>query len=282
MPAGEQTYMTKEARFGFGENWKAYAACIGEDRILSAERSLRALLGEGALAGKTFADVGCGSGLFSLAALRLGAARVTSFDYDADSVAASLAVKERFAPGDPRWTIQRGSVLDEAFVASLGTFDCVYSWGVLHHTGAMWRAVDLAARMTRPGGLFYIALYNDQGALSRFWLAVKRAYNALPAPLRPVYVSVFFLRFWLVPLLKGLLRGRSVSPLRAYRSRRGMSAWYDVVDWVGGLPFEVASPAAVEAFCRERGFSLAASRLDSGHGCSEFVFRAGAGPQHGL
>jgi 2-polyprenyl-6-hydroxyphenyl methylase/3-demethylubiquinone-9 3-methyltransferase len=173
-------------------------------------------------------------------------------------------------------------VLDEAFIASLGAFDCVYSWGVLHHTGAMWRAVALAARMTKPGGLFYIALYNDQGAPSRFWLAVKRVYNALPAALRPLYVSLFFLRFWLAPFLRGLLRGRSFSPLSSYRRRRGMSAWYDVVDWVGGLPFEVASPAAVEAFCAARGFTLSASRLDAGHGCNEFVFRAGPGPQHGL
>lgn len=274
--------MTKEARFGFGENWKAYASCITEDRILSAERSLEEMLGPGELAGKTFADIGCGSGLFSLAALRLGAARVLSFDYDADSVAASQAVRERFAPGDPRWTILRGSALDEDFMASLGAFDRVYSWGVLHHTGAMWRAVELAARLTRPGGLFFIALYNDQGALSRFWLAVKRIYNALPAPLRPVYASVFFLRFWLVPSLRDLLRGRPFASLRSYRGRRGMSAWHDVVDWVGGLPFEVAAPAAVEAFCRERGFSLVSARPARGHGCNEFVFRAGPGQQHGL
>lgn len=267
--------MENTARFKFGENWKAYVSCIGEDRVLSAERSLSDMLGQGALAGKTFVDIGCGSGLFSLAALRLGASRVVSFDFDGGSVAASAAVKARFAPGAAAWSIGQGSVLDEEFLARQGKFDCVYSWGVLHHTGAMWRAVDLASRMVVPGGILFIALYNDQGAASAFWKAVKVVYNRLPAWARPAYAALFFLRFWLVPSAKDLLRGRPFSTLKGYRSRRGMSAWHDVVDWVGGLPFEVASPEAVIAFCAERGFSLAALNRVRGHGCNEFVFKAG-------
>jgi 2-polyprenyl-6-hydroxyphenyl methylase/3-demethylubiquinone-9 3-methyltransferase len=52
-----------------------------------------------------------------------------------------------------------------------------------------------------------------------------------------------------------------------------MSPWRDVVDWVGGLPFEVASPESVVSFCRERGFELCTQTTQgAGHGCNEFVF----------
>ena len=267
--------MDKTARFRFGENWKAYVSCISEDRILSAEQSLADILGQDALAGKTFVDIGCGSGLFSLAALRLGASRVVSFDFDEESVAAAREVKARFSPGAAAWSIEQGSVLDEEFLARLGKFDCAYSWGVLHHTGAMWRAVDLASRMVKPGGLFFIALYNDQRLASKFWKAVKVTYNRLPDLARPAFAALFFMRFWLVPTAKDLLRGRLFSTLNSYRSRRGMSAWHDVVDWVGGLPFEVAAPGQVTGFCAERGLSLVTLRQVRGHGCSEFVFKAG-------
>lgn len=269
--------MAEAGRFAFGENWKAYLEHVGEDRVTAAIASLEDMLGPGFLRGRTFVDIGCGSGLFSLAALRLGASRVVSFDYDEGSVEAARGMKARFFPSADNWTIERGSVLDPEFVPGLGRFDCVYSWGVLHHTGDMWRAVKAAAGMVKPGGFLFIALYNHQGAATAFWKAVKVFYNRLPGPLRPVYVLLFFLRFWLPASVRDLLRGRPFATLRSYRGRRGMSAWHDVVDWVGGLPFETASVEDVNSFCASLGFSPVKVRRERGHGCNEFVFRAAPG-----
>src|SRR5439155_2047567 len=131
-------------------------------RIAAAERSLEEMLGRGSLAHKRFLDIGSGSGLFSLAARRLGARRVHSFDYDPQSVACTRELRRRYLPDDPAWTIERGSILDERFAASLGSFDVVYSWGVLHHTGDMWRALELALSTVDDGGLIFVAIYNDQ------------------------------------------------------------------------------------------------------------------------
>ena len=266
--------MPEAGRFAFGENWKAYLELVGEDRVAAAVKSLQDMLGPGALEGRTFADIGCGSGLFSLAALKLGASRVVSFDYDPESVEAARGMKERFFLSAGNWSIEQGSILDAGFVSGLGRFDCVYSWGVLHHTGDMWRAVKAAAGMVKPGGFLFIALYNRQGALTAFWKAVKVLYNRLPRPLRPLYASVFFLRFWLPASVRDLLRGRPFATLRSYRGRRGMSAWHDVVDWVGGLPFEAASVEDVRSFCAGLGFHEVRVRREGGHGCNEFVFRA--------
>ena len=162
-------------RFAFGKNWLSFIETVDEARIASARDSLLAALRVPALAGRTFLDVGCGSGLFSLAASRLGA-RVRSFDYDRESVAATTELRRRFAP-DSDWAIEQGSILDPRFTADLGRFDVVYSWGVLHHTGDLWRALNATCALVAPGGMLHLSVYNDQGLASRVWRRVKRRYN---------------------------------------------------------------------------------------------------------
>ena len=168
--------MAEKDRFAFGENWQAFLAALDEERISQATVSLQTMLSAQSLEGKRFLDIGSGSGLFSLAAHRLGA-EVMSIDYDEASVGCTQQLRERFADPSRPWEIRQGSVLDEALLQSIGQFDVVYSWGVLHHTGDLWRALELAAERTRAGGQLFIAIYNDQGRASRRWLAIKRAYN---------------------------------------------------------------------------------------------------------
>jgi 2-polyprenyl-3-methyl-5-hydroxy-6-metoxy-1,4-benzoquinol methylase len=256
-------------RFQFGENWRRFLEHLDEQRIATAQESLRKMLEVADLNGRTFLDIGSGSGLFSLAARRLGA-RVHSFDYDPESVACTRELRRRYFADDPDWRIEEGSALDADYLASLGKFDVVYSWGVLHHTGGMWRALENAIIPVGEGGQLFIALYNDQGGISKRWKAIKRAYVRYRLLRGPI---VAWSAVWLFggAFLKGLLRGK---PMSVFKSpRRGMSLWHDLIDWVGGYPFEVAGPGEIFEFFRQRGFSL--TRLLTTHslGCNEFVFR---------
>jgi 2-polyprenyl-3-methyl-5-hydroxy-6-metoxy-1,4-benzoquinol methylase len=272
-------------RFEFGKNWRQFLQLLDETRIQRAEASLTAMLRRPSLLQRTFLDIGCGSGLFSLAARRLGA-RVHSFDFDADSVACAEELRRRFFPGDPGWHIEQASVLDDVYMRSLGEFDVVYSWGVLHHTGRMWAGVDAACRAVAPGGQLFIALYNDLGTRSRRWRAVKRMYNRTPTRLRPVLTALAIAPQELKDLARSIAAGSPLHYLRLWSAYndRGMNRWRDAVDWVGGYPYEVATPEAVFDFCRERNFELTAMKCGgAGLGCNEFVFgrkaATGAGDQ---
>ncbi len=263
-----------DERFRFGKNWQSFIGTVDSDRIATAEASLCAMLDVDSLEGRRFLDVGCGSGLFSLGAARLGAV-VRSFDYDAESVVATEELRSRYRPDDPSWVVEQGSILDEGYVSALGEFDIVYSWGVLHHTGDLWRALELVARLVAPGGTLFVSIYNDQGRTSRRWRAVKRRYVRGGRWMRRALLAGSAAYLYTPSIARAMVHGQSpVSVLRDSRRRdRGMSRWHDLIDWVGGYPFEVANPEEVFAFFRTRGYQL--ERLKTcggGLGCNEFVF----------
>ena len=255
-------------RFEFGKNWRSFLSTLTDERIREAERSLRDMLGVDDLVGKRFLDIGSGSGLFSLAARKLGA-EVHSFDYDPESVECTKELRSRYFPDDPCWTVEEGSVLDGDYLGTLGSYDVVYSWGVLHHTGEMWAAVENAAALTGKAGRVFIAIYNDQGVVSRLWKKVKEFYcsGILGRVLvSAVFLPYFFSRFLILSLLE---RENAFS---SYRKNRGMSITHDWFDWLGGLPFEVASVEKIFRFFRDRGFVLENIETTNGLANNQFVF----------
>jgi 2-polyprenyl-6-hydroxyphenyl methylase/3-demethylubiquinone-9 3-methyltransferase len=261
-------------RFAFGANWLSFLEHLTEDRIVEAERSVRALTGLDRLDNKTFIDIGSGSGLFSLAARRLGA-KVRSFDYDPQSVAGTQSLKDRFFPNDASWSVERGSVLDPSFISGLGKFDIVFSWGVLHHTGAMYDAIQNAASRVAPDGIFIFALYRKT-RLCGFWTAEKRWYSgASPAAQKVAqtfYIGLYRLAF--------LLKHRDFAAYVAnYAGSRGMNFTHDVHDWLGGYPYESIAPDEVAKFMGGLGFEHVRSNVRPystgvlGSGCDEYVYR---------
>ena len=268
------TFSVGADRFAFGRNWRRFLEVLDEERIQRAEASLLTMLEASTLAGCRFLDIGSGSGLFSLAARRLGAS-VHSFDIDADSVGCALELRRRYSPGDSGWRIERGSALDAAYLASLGQFDVVYSWGVLHHTGRMYDALANAARPVAPGGKLFIAIYNDVGSQTVRWRLVKRTYNRLPRVVRPIFTALAAAPNEAKALAHACVTGRVGGYLRSWHAvgERGMSRWHDIVDWVGGYPYETATPQEIFDFYRRKGFRLITLKCGGvGLGCNEFVF----------
>ena len=263
----------KDIRFKFGKNWANFLKHLDDDRIKNSQEHLLKMLNTDSLGGKSFLDIGSGSGLSSLAARKAGA-RVFSFDYDEQSYACTDYLKETYYSNDTNWQVQRGSVLDEHYMSDLGEFDYVYSWGVLHHTGDMNEAMRIIDSNLKKGGKLYIAIYNDQGFSSKVWRVIKRAYVSFPSFLKPLILLPCYFRIWGSIFLYDLFfRGDLMYSWKATKEERGMSPHYDVIDWVGGYPFEVASVEQIFGFYRKLGYDLESLvTVGKGHGCNEYVF----------
>jgi 2-polyprenyl-6-hydroxyphenyl methylase/3-demethylubiquinone-9 3-methyltransferase len=267
--------------YDFGANWRSFVRShLTLESRLEAMKAMRSFLGVESLAGKTFVDIGCGSGLHSWAAYKLGASQVISFDADPESVACCQQL--RLEEGSPaNWEVATVSILDEAAVANLGQFDIVYCWGVLHHTGRMWRALEHTAQMVAPGGVMWLAIYNRMEGIglhsdgrvgsSRFWEREKALYNALPK------VGQRCLDYLAAGgMIAGyLVAGKNpIREIKTHRSNRGMAWLVDVRDWLGGWPYEYAAVDEVFGFVQQRfGYQLENLISTNSLQNNEFLFR---------
>lgn len=262
---------TEEPHFAFGKNWQMFLKTLNEEKIAFAKKTFCDFVGLTSLEGKTFLDIGSGSGLFSYAALLLGAKQVASFDYDEFSVHCTNHLRDK--AGSPNhWKVMQGSVLDQTFMSGLGKFDVVYSWGVLHHTGDMWTAINHAVAAVAPGGLLYIAIYNDMPS-SAWWVKIKWLYNHSPRLIRWLMEVAFMAVLLLANLI--VLRKNPITVIKKYQSNRGMSWRRDMTDWVGGYPYEYAGVGEIFQYMKQHfpNFSLVNVKSVNNLGCNEFLFQ---------
>lgn len=263
----------QNTHFEFGKNWAEYSKQISDREIKDACSELIRLLGTDSLEGRSFLDIGCGSGLHSLAALLLGADSVRAVDIDPDSVATTRQTIEKHWQGD-NFSVEQLNVFDPA-MSSMPKFDIVYSWGVLHHTGAMWEAIEKAAALVSPQGQFIIAIYRKT-PLCGFWKWEKRLFTRSGRLVRSVLTSIYAS----LKILRDLLRFKNpVRKIKNYnRGKRGMHWKTDIIDWLGGYPYESASAGEITRFVEKRGFSLEYSSKTRpeigvfGSGCAEYRF----------
>jgi 2-polyprenyl-6-hydroxyphenyl methylase/3-demethylubiquinone-9 3-methyltransferase len=259
--------------FHFGRNWQRYVSgYLDSDRERIAAESLHDLVGD--LRSKSFLDIGCGSGLFSLCAHRAGAQEIVSIDVDPDAVAATRALHA--AAGAPdNWRILHRSILDSTLPSAVGPADVVYSWGVLHHTGDMYAAIRNASGLVKPNGAFAIAIYNRVTGRfldSRRWWRIKRTYNHAPR-VAQIAMEMTYASYWLLGRLRS--RQNPIREAREYRRSRGMALWTDLVDWLGGYPYEYATAEEIVEFC-QASCGMRLQKLipvpGSGSGNNQFVF----------
>jgi predicted RNA methylase len=259
--------------YEFGANWKDYSEKIDDEAIAQAEQGVLKLISEDDIKGKTFLDIGSGSGLHSLAALRLGAKSVVAVDIDPNSVETTRETLKRNWDGKNA-DVRLVSVLAPE-AADLGQYDIVYSWGVLHHTGAMWEAIQKASSHVRHGGHFVLAIYRKT-TLCWAWKIEKRIFthggNFVRSLIRTPFIAAFKLG----------LRATGRSPtayIDSYKGARGMNFYNDIDDWLGGYPYESATEDEIVKFMGKMGFvpefvvQLPPKLGLFGTGCSEFRFR---------
>lgn len=257
---------TEKITFQFGKNWESFLKTISEDQIRSALQDIEQWIGKENIVGKTVLDIGCGSGIHSMAFYLLGAKSIDSFDYDSFSVKTTKSLWEQNSK-PAKWNVFQGSILETDFLNTLQKYDIVYSWGVLHHTGNIWKAIENAASRVNDNGIFWISIY-AKGPNYLKHLQLKRNYNAASWIGKKwlEYIFIFKVMGWRLLHLKNPINWNE-------RKTRGMDTYHDIVDWLGGLPYEVASEDEIIQFCAKQGLILKRIKVLGEGGCNIYVFR---------
>lgn len=258
--------MNSQITFSFGQNWKNYASHMDDSAINLAREDIEEWLGKYLITNQRVLDIGSGSGIHSYIFSQKGAKELISFDYDPYSVETTKNFWVK--AGKPKtWQIMQGSVLDQDFLNQLGKFNIVYAWGVLHHTGQIWKAIENALSLVETKGYFFVSIYT-KGPLYPTHLALKQKYN------QASNWGKKYLEFKeIFGHMKQRLKKRK-NPFGWNQTKeRGMSVYYDIIDWLGGLPYEVASPTEMTEFCQKFGFEVKKMKELPEGGCSQYLFK---------
>jgi 2-polyprenyl-3-methyl-5-hydroxy-6-metoxy-1,4-benzoquinol methylase len=253
----KNTSMNEEKHYEFGENWEKFLGSIDDDSVEASMEALKSFFSLETFDNKTFLDIGCGSGLSSLSAIKMGAKSVTSFDYDLNSVNACKILRGNYSINN--WDITIGNILDKEFVNNLSTYDIVYSWGVLHHTGSMYEAIKKSADLVKPGGLFMIGIYNKKTPFTEIMHKIKKRYCYSGYIVRGVIKYSYFCLSALYKIIK--VRRQFFKDIYNYKNKRGMNYWRDLDDWIGGYPYECATPEEIHTFVQTLEFELIKNKV---------------------
>ena len=256
--------------FDFGSNWRHYSArALTTSRVEGAREAFSVLTSGIELKSRSFLDVGFGQGLTALCAADAGAA-VYCLDVNPRCAEALELTSQYFLPeAKEKLTLISGSILSAIDVSQLreksgSGYDVVHSWGVLHHTGDMEKAFANCVGLVKPGGQLIVAIYNRHWS-SPLWGCIKRVYCRLPRIGQKTMIWLFVPVIYLAKLL--------VTRRNPLEKERGMDFLVDIVDWVGGYPYEYATVDEVLDLGTKYGLKMlrvAPARVPTG--CNEFVF----------
>lgn len=266
-------------KFTFGKNWKEFTTKhLTQKQIEISKKSLTSFYKIKDLKGKSFLDIGCGSGMFSLAAINLHASKVTSIDIDPESVNCCRKFWKQLQKPN-YWKIKRASILNRDYIKSLGKYDFVYAWGVLHHTGKMWQAIDNTCLTIKKNGLLYLAIYNKEDNIciykdgrfgtSYFWLKIKKIYK------NSHFIARMFVDYILefILIISYLIRFKNPRiEIENHNNLRGMSWKTDIKDWMGGYPYEFAQTDEIFNYLYNKGFNLKHLKCGNGLRNNEYLF----------
>ena len=146
-----------ESHFEFGSNWNDFSSLVTKSNLNNAKLSFKKLGLHKLIKNKSFLDIGCGSGLNLITSLEFGVKKVCGIDIDPDCIKTSKKLLSKFS-NKKNWDVYNLSIFDKK-IEKFQKFDVVYSWGVLHHTGDMYKAIDKSMKLVKYDGYLCLALY---------------------------------------------------------------------------------------------------------------------------
>ncbi len=260
----------KTVAYDFGENWKDFSLnALQGINIEQSMNDFKILINNENIEGKTFLDIGFGQGLSLLHATQLGAKTVGCDINPTCKEVLENNKQKYFNLKDTTIPVVVGSIIENETIESLkrinNKFDIVHSWGVLHHTGDMWKAIDNCTDLVNNNGKLIISIYNKHWS-SAMWKFIKWFYNISPKFIQWLMIKIFYIVIFIAKFL--------VTFKNPLKKERGMNFYYDIIDWIGGYPYEYATMDEINDYVSKKGYVLLSKvKAQVPTGCNEFIFK---------